>query len=262
MDRDRHPDRDLPHHVLIGIHLPKTAGTTLRSAISRVYAPEDIAYLYRSAPGEKPKELVNRLLALKRLQPMAFPRLIYGHMGYGLHGKLGIQARYITVLRHPLPRAISLYRHEVRNPHALHHEQAKRLDIADFFLSNPSPQFRNSMTRMLAGTLWQEETWFVDGDEAELLETAKRNLLAQFAYVGFTENLGDDAERLSGVFGRSIYLGWENRDPEPLAENDLSNVDREIILSCFSLDMELYRFACKTFSYNPESLLHQTGLYK
>jgi hypothetical protein len=229
-------------NVIIGLHIPKTAGTSLRYAIEKIFNKEELIYLYRMEPGIKLSELIEYLKS-KKNKNKPFPQIVYGHMGYGLHNILGINATYITILREPIKRAISMYRHEQRMSNALFHKEANLYTVAEFYSREFSPYFKNSMTRLLSGNLWQEENWYLEGDESDALNVAKRNLIRDFSYVGFTENLKYEEKKLSSYFGKKIKLIKSNSDPSPISINDLNSNELSVIKSKFELDIELYEFA-------------------
>ncbi|GAB4364921.1 MAG: hypothetical protein Kow0042_03850 [Calditrichia bacterium] len=229
--------------IKIGIHIPKTAGTSLRVALQN--SQQNIVYLYRLPPGIRRSELIEKLKIIENDETQ-LPDIIYGHMGYGLHEYFQFPATYFTILRDPIERAISLYRHEKRHENALFHEKAKRLNIAEFFQENLSPIFKNSMTKILSGALWQKINWFLAHEEKDELEIARKNL-NQFSYVGFTENIDADQEGLSDYFGFNIQLEHHNCDPEPISREDLDDHTIEIICQNFQDDIALYEFAKEKF---------------
>lgn len=85
------------------VHIPKTAGTSIREWL-RSHLSADLIHV----PGG-----LHDSRALDEL--CAFPEkvgphtLIFGHIPYGLHERLSIDCDYITLLRHPVDRAVSAY---------------------------------------------------------------------------------------------------------------------------------------------------------
>ena len=95
--------------TLLFLHIPKTAGSSLRNALSQVYRPGTQLYLY-DAPGP------GRTMDLESFQALApeersRPRFIAGHFYFGVHTLVPRPAQYVTVVRDPVERVISLYHH-------------------------------------------------------------------------------------------------------------------------------------------------------
>ncbi|MEM7167901.1 MAG: hypothetical protein AAF581_20785 [Planctomycetota bacterium] len=222
--------------MLIGIHLPKTAGTSLREAIDRTPAQKTTAYLYPDPPGISKEQLLAEFPKRHRKT-----QLIYGHLRFGLHRDLGVEARYLTVLRQPLARALSIFRHHYRHAHSRWHELARAEGIAGLF-SLPHSHF--TMTRFLATDTdpsGPDDDSYYSGDA--LLALAKENLATSFAHIGLTEDLARDLPRFSQLIGHPLQVERDNADPQPLAADALSDNERRIIDDALSCDFELYEFA-------------------
>src|SRR5262245_40331794 len=96
---------------LVFVHLPKTAGSTI-SAIVRARYPGYVR-------GTQPEwdEWITGRVAL----PPAPAYL--GHMPYGIHLMLGRPVDYVTMVRHPVARAVSHYHYLRQHPdHGAHRE--------------------------------------------------------------------------------------------------------------------------------------------
>lgn len=226
----------MSHATLIGIHLPKTAGTALREAIDRTPICQDTVYLYDDAPGIPRSQLI-----AEYPKRHAKKRLIYGHFRFGLHAELAIQAQYLTVLRQPLARALSIFRHHNRHPHSRWHSVARTEGIVGLFAL---PRGHFTMTRFLATDRDAPET-APDSyySVADLLALAKENLATSFAHVGMTEDLPRDLPRLSQLLGHDLAIEHQNVDPRPLQEAELSEQERDTIQEAFGVDFELYEYA-------------------
>jgi hypothetical protein len=133
--------------VLVFVHIPKTAGTTLHKIISHQYAPKRV--LIRHDTDGLPDAA---LLSTLNGETAATPQVIMGHLSVGLHHHVP-RARYITCLREPVSRLVSHYHHALSDPaHYLHQDVVSRkLDLADYVSSGLSGELANGMTRMLAG---------------------------------------------------------------------------------------------------------------
>jgi len=124
--------------VLVFLHIPKTAGTTLRRIIRRQYP--------RGTVWETDSNY------FPPLSPEQYARLrvVQGHVMYGLHEQLPRPVRYITVLRHPVERTLSAYYYVRRRPKDPLHALAHRLS-PDEFSAEAGPHALNYQTRFLSG---------------------------------------------------------------------------------------------------------------
>lgn len=100
----------------IFIHIPKTAGSTLRTLITQNYEEHQVLSLYGD-----PKEIL--VAAAENIGKTEQYQLIQGHTPYGTHRFLGIRnPRYFTFLRDPIARFLSDIAHAVRREnHNFHH---------------------------------------------------------------------------------------------------------------------------------------------
>jgi len=174
------------------------------------------------------------------------------------------EARPVALLRDPIFRTISEYKHVYKTHHKQWdycptEENGEAFSRQNFlnFLVNPKNQMgmRNRQTRMLAGCgsiqLCNEQY----EDEREMLETAKRHLL-QCSVVGILERFGDMVIHLNYIFGWNIEqyeIIEEKRDLMAL-DWDVDDEVRDMILEYNNLDYELHAFASTLFDYRHAEL--------
>jgi len=239
-----------PRPLLLGIHIPKTAGTSLREALGLSKIGRRIAYIY----GEPPGIPVQRFIADFQSARLS-KRVIFGHYHFGLHERLGVPARYFTVLRHPLARALSLYRHFRRVKHSTCHRLAMERGIEGLFDPADGLRSRYSMTRILANA-GQGFDALEDGSgkpgylddyqtTEQMLAVAKRNLTDHFDFVGISDYLEADRPELEKLIGASLTLPRENVDPTPVRAGDLTRREIRSIERVYEHDFELYNFALR-----------------
>lgn len=230
--------------MLLFLHLPKTAGTTLRLLLYDVYGKDALfeTYLYHNNQSVAD--------AFTSLSPDAKSQvaLVAGHFGYGLHTYIDVDCRYLTMLREPVERVVSTYFFMLggdgleRQPQM----EGQNLTLCEFLEAGITPQVDNGLTRLLSGIGASVE---YGKCTAEHLETAKKNLTDHFDWVGLLEEF-DESVVLLGT-----KLGWErvplyrkeNVTPKRPRMDELSGREHETILKYCNFDVELYRFARDRF---------------
>jgi len=158
---------------------------------------------------------------------------VYGHLYFGVHEALGISARYVTVIRHPVDRVVSFYRQQARDANSDYFDTiAKGMTIADL-LHSGCHQVNNHMVRIISG-------YKGDGhvDDWSVLKEAVANL-AHFEVVGLTERMNESVAWLAQ------RLGWPTCPTVPRlnVSTNVSTVDdatRAEIRRFNRLDLELY----------------------
>ncbi len=98
--------------VLIHMHIPKTGGTSLSSMVKHGFKRDDVfewtshGVVRYSALGLATYECCQQQLENFGLERI---RYVAGHVPFGVHRMFDRPAKYITVLRHPVERVISLF---------------------------------------------------------------------------------------------------------------------------------------------------------
>ncbi|WP_243039094.1 sulfotransferase family 2 domain-containing protein [Dyella sedimenti] len=236
------------------IHIPKTAGTSLRAAVfgaklgcgkvRAVYSAEDYAALTDNGGCES-------------------NTLFFGHFSFGIHQLLGdASPQYVTVIRNPVDRVVSLYNHHMRFPsspyHAMLNEQ--RLSLIDFVEGCITPETNNEVVRNLSASydrlpLWCDRVanrwWQLSRglptrqiNEKFRLRLALRNVKRYFKHVGLVEEIevtGNFLEQWMHLRPGSVVIPREN---EYRGERvTLSAGERVAIENANELDLELYQCA-------------------
>ncbi|WP_439598345.1 sulfotransferase family 2 domain-containing protein [Falsiroseomonas sp.] len=177
----------MAHHVFL--HVPKTAGSTLRTVLSRQYGARHVLYFDLGAGDPRPMaEVLGELRA--RVGPRDI-RLFTGHQYLGLHEALREPCLYFTLLRDPVERALSEYFYAFSYPHHAQREEilSGALGPMDFLTSRH--RRGDDQARQIAGR-----------SQRPLLEAALANLHHAVAAVGIAE----DFDRSLLLIARR--LGW------------------------------------------------------
>src|SRR3989442_9425283 len=129
--------------MIIFLHVPKTAGTTLARILERQYGARAILRLYQSSYGQE-------LAAIPATQ-LELLRVVMGNFSFEPHQFLAGPSRYITILREPIDRVISHYYFVRRDPTHYLYETSQRLSLRDFVVACGRDEPNNDQTRLLAG---------------------------------------------------------------------------------------------------------------
>ena len=219
---------------IIFLHIPKTAGTTMRGLIVEQYDADRVAAIYEH------QHIDEAGFSALPVQEKNKLDVLIGHFGYGFHRHLegcSRPYRYATFVREPMQRFLSLYNH-------LANVQFKG-SPPDFWslLRGPAPwRFNNYQTRMISGVNPE-----VGQCSLEMLDIAIERIEKEFDFVGVTE-----------LFNESLVVasekwGWELR-PYKIRNtasrfkadfrSHLSGEDMEVFIDRNSLDIKLYDY-CK-----------------
>ena len=195
-------DRD-PDPFYLFLHIPKTAGTTLRSIIDQNLEPENVITYYN----QNSRQLLDNLDAHLTVHPNF--RAIIGHFKFGLHQIIERPATYITFLRHPVARTISQYKeHFVNQRQRLLDSDGNLLSLAESVKNKPS-LYANYQTGYLVD---DKELDLADSASAEL---ALNNLETYFSVVGLVEYFDQSISLMSNK------LHWQVDEIQHLNVKDL-----------------------------------------
>lgn len=186
--------------IVIFVHVPKTAGTTLRHIIQYQFQPNNVFEFYRRV--RKPHKGIDEFRNLSEARKNSL-KLVSGHIGFGLHEFLSQPCTYITVLRDPIDRVISYYYYLLNTRNGA----AKNKSLEDFVKTYRGAQ--NSMTKFLSGMRLEiqllDSNVNIDCEQCspETLELAKNNLKKHFVVIGLVERFDET------LFLLKRALGWD-----------------------------------------------------
>jgi hypothetical protein len=225
---------------VIFLHVPKAAGSSLQRILDYQYKPTNTFSISRSRTVEEFKQLPR-----ERREKI---RLLKGHMYFGLHEFLPSPSTYITVLRDPVDRIISLYYFVLQSPHHSHHKlvTSQNMSLEDYFYSGRKRQLNNGQTRLLSGI----DSTVIDFGQCStaMLESAKKNLQEHFLVFGITERFDETLILMKRALGwkNPFYVKHNVTKDRPSKEN-VSRDILDLIKKYNELDIELYNYAKKMF---------------
>jgi hypothetical protein len=232
-------------NILIFLHIPKTAGTTLQRIILRQFSRDSVFRIN----GASVRRSIDQLKGLNGKEKYKI-RLVSGHVPFGLHTCLPRPASYITVLRNPVERIISHYYYVLRKPnHYLHKEViSRKLDLFGYVSEEVSSELNNGQTRAVSGA---ERLCVMNehpSDSANVLEIAKRNIRDHFTAVGICERFNESLVLFKRLFGWSnILYARKNVTQERPSVSEIPKQTVRLIERFNELDLELYEHAENVF---------------
>lgn len=222
--------------TLVFLHVPKAGGSTLCNVLGRQYAKQDSYWI---PPDRSRPEHLQDFADLDDERKRQL-RLVTGHVPYGLHRHLPNPVRYITLLRHPVPRVRSLYLHVLSRPADQLYEVACQHDVADFAWSDATAHLDNGQTRFLAGDVAVGSQPFDRPLNDSDFERAVDNL-RECAAVGVTERFDESLLAMAKLFGWRLPI--YSRLKTAKGTLSLTWAQRQAILARNRYDAELYYIA-------------------
>lgn len=200
--------------MLLYLHIPKTAGTTLRMILDREYNPDQRLHIEGLYSNEEFASVYGKYFG--------GVNVISGHQYFGLHEHINRECTYITMLRDPIERVLSTYRHTVR---------IGTQDMGWLQRLTTHEQGSNLQTKMLAG------------GEVNL-DLAIHNLNNSFAAVGISEMFDESILLMKRKLAWSSlpYYVIENPSHNTIKLSDIDEDVIDIIRDANSVDIQLYNY--------------------
>lgn len=226
--------------LLVFVHIPKTAGTTLARVLEAQYPEGGLrktTNVFKGGGGIDPAPLARLREASAEI--LASTSALHAHLPLGIRQLLPAGTRYLTLLREPVERTLS-HVHGMRSAS----DDAAASRSLEEVLADRSLLLDNLQTRMLSGVL--EPFAEVTG---EMLAQAKQNLASPSLTFGLTERFDESLVLIKQRLGwRSlVYRSQRVNDKRPHAAQ-LSSHELQAVERHNAHDLELYRFASELFA--------------
>jgi hypothetical protein len=215
---------------VIFIHIPKAAGRTMHSIVAKQY-PREAILAIEGRLGEA--HLSSPLRDTRRV------RMVIGLVHYGFHQHLPKTSTYVTLLREPVSRVLSLYRYIASNRNHHLHEQVVSKGLIEFVSGDDVDELENGQTRQIAG--------ITEGSvDTSSLVRAKHNL-ESFAAVGLVERFDESIILLKRRLGWKLPFYARKNVTQTSTTRRASDAAIDIIRARNALDIELYEFGRHIF---------------
>ena len=232
--------------TLLFVHVPKTAGTTLRVVMARQYLGQRTFTIKHDIEADR-----QRLEAMHEQEKRKL-RAVFGHMAWGWHEHLAPDQpyAYITVLREPVERVLSLWAHCRLKEHYLG-AAVRGMDLTNFMTSGVTKRADNAMVRQLCGedqftnqTPYDDMIIPLGGVTQAHLDAAKTNL-RRCSVVGVAERFPQFIATMGSRYAWRCR-SWQNQNithwPR-LQRSDLDSKTLTAVEEATALDRELYELA-------------------
>ena len=243
------PSTKKQNEVVVFVHVPKAAGSTLRQIMDHQYSEQAV---YRCDMLQYPSAF-NDFRNLTEDQTAKI-RCLIGHLPYGIHEYLPGPVKYATILRNPIDRFLSKYAYLCNNQWVADQlgVEDKQIESLEAFIEMQLQ--RNAMnfqTRLISGYVDISSPMppFDEPVTVDTLETAKKNLKNDFAVVGLQDRFNESLVLMKRAFGwgNVCYLK-QNVTSRPVPRKNVSSQTRSLIERHNELDMQLFEFAQERFT--------------
>lgn len=209
------------------MHIPKAAGTTLRSVVDLQFGADRVMTYYN----QRNRQLLDNLQYVLRDPDKDFTALI-GHFQFGVHQNLPRPARYITFLRDPVGLAISAFYENLKtNLNEFSRPDGSPYTLGEYILENPE-FFENQQTKFILGTN------NLDAPPDDILKAAIQNLSTHFTFIGIVEKFAPSILLLSKKLGWPPCTYRRLNQRRAIIEIESSAINKIAALN--SIDRALY----------------------
>lgn len=215
------------------VHVPKTAGATMRDVLTRAFPPAANGGNWLNDP-DRTRAKVAHYAATPGT-------VVMGHVPYGVYvDEMPADARYVTLLREPVDRVLSHYHRHIERRRIPGRELVTSLAAA---FQSRSLELSNLATRLLSDDPAREP-------DTRSLDEATANL-GRFTFVGLQDRFDESVVlllRALGVTAPIPYGASRHVNEDRPAANTLSHANRRLVVERNALDVALYAHARNLFS--------------
>ncbi|MBR9832568.1 sulfotransferase family 2 domain-containing protein [bacterium] len=223
------------------LHIPKTAGTTLRHCLKLKYRADEIFFIDNSTKNKSIKE------GLVNLSPNEKEKLkmVIGHGYFGMHNCFNKHKEYpyLSLLREPSSRVISLFNQAVNSKYENEIGEfiiKNNASIEDVINTNKYRGFNNDQCRLIANLPFEKSI-----TDVELYEAALYNIEKHFKFIGLQEHFNLSLLMLKELLEWKtppFYLKLNQSSKKEKSIITHSKEDKDAIISANQADIKLYDY--------------------
>lgn len=248
------------NNLYIFLHIPRTAGTTVVNHIERNYKKNQLIRLYRKElelNENKRYGFIDYKNAvyqyIHRLSPKARReiKVIYGHrVPYGIHTLFNRESRYITVVRNPVKRSVSMYNlWKYSYEHDSQIRKKTNIYKNGYLVNGKQPNYKDWLSAKtrednidtIATTEHKilSKLGYIENNNPTEAEIEKG--LSKFYLIGTTESFSSDSLLIYKLLGINKFFLSDN----VMANNYVSDSMRNSMSAkdTFAVDKKIYRVA-------------------
>jgi hypothetical protein len=243
--------------TIIFLHIPKTAGTSIRSVFNVLYPCSYLKKLLRIGSrgaileiydtsfdknGAKSK-LINNIPVFTSSKT----KLLIGHFNYGVHESISKSYEYVTFLRDPIKRIISFYNYVKENKKHHLNRVFNDFSLEQLLDEEVTIEFDNLQIRFLCNNGLNIPYGKIT---IENLNEAKRNIENRIAVFGIVERFDESLLLLKEKLKTRtpFYITKNITNKKFVALNKLDHAFIEKINNLNRFDIELYKHAQYLFN--------------
>src|SRR5579875_2500135 len=220
--------------MLVFEHIPKTAGTTFIECLEAAFPAEE-RFIVSNKPGEYERDF-EQLMRMPKSERRKL-RVIAGHF-LEMFRLVEPEARYISIVRDPIQRVISEYRHFLDDPNTnpwARKQFGDHISLQDYAYHASEP---NRLAKILLSANYEGLT------DAEI----KKRLHERFHVIGLTEDFISFVMYLHLTEDMPLCLFNDKNVRRHHHTVELKKADIEAIQQRNSLDIRLYEIIRDDFS--------------
>jgi hypothetical protein len=230
---------------ILVLHIPKTAGTTFYYFLERHFSDSEV-WPIDAGPFE-------HQISDGSLKDIDRYKLLRSHYDYTIYRFLNRKPIYITMLRDPIERVISIYKHLYRgieNP-VLKELVEQQLSLEEL-VRHPKARgvVEDRQVKQLAGVIQGRALdRSIKLSKQATLEIALMRL-DEFAFFGLVERMDESIRLLCYTFEWPFPESYDSHNiaPSPSRREDLTATEIKAIESVNQLDLALYKHAVRLFN--------------
>ena len=219
---------------IVFLHSPRSGGTTLNSILRYQYGIDSIHSFHNGFTSDS----IESYLDLSEVDKNRI-KCFRGHIIFGLHQYCPRDCIYITILRHPIKRVLSLFGY-ISGFRGISLQKPKaQTNLENFLTEGHKGYIPNDQVRRIAGINRDKRLNLYE------LKTAQENIENHFAVVAITERFDES------ILLTKKVLNWK-KEPWFIKNNRQGSGDMFLIIPSYliekirnqnELDIELYNYA-------------------